>query len=47
VFENKVLRRMFWNKRDEVKGERKRLHNAELHDPYSSPNIISVINQEE
>jgi hypothetical protein len=43
VFENKVLRRIFGPKRDEVTGEWKRLHNKELHALYSSPNIIGVI----
>jgi hypothetical protein len=43
VFENKVLRRIFGPKRDEVTGEWKRLHNKELYALYSSPNIIRVI----
>jgi hypothetical protein len=43
VFENKVLRRIFGPKRDEVTGEWRRLHNKELHALYSSPNIIRVI----
>jgi hypothetical protein len=43
VFENKVLRRIFGPKRDEVTGEWKRLHNEELYALYSSPNIIRVI----
>jgi hypothetical protein len=43
VFENRVLRRIFGPKRDEVTGEWKRLHNEELNDLYSSPNIIGVI----
>jgi hypothetical protein len=43
VFENRVLRRIFWPKRDEVKGEWRRLHNKELYALYSSPNIIRVI----
>jgi hypothetical protein len=43
VFENMVLRRMFGPKRDEVTGEWRRLHNEELNDLYSSPNIIRVI----
>jgi hypothetical protein len=43
VFENRVLRRIFGPKRDEVTGEWRRLHNEELHDLYSSPNIIRVI----
>jgi hypothetical protein len=43
VFENRVLRRIFGPKRDEVTGDWRRLHNEELHDLYSSPNIIRVI----
>jgi hypothetical protein len=43
VFENKVLRRIFGPKRDEVIGEWRRLHNKELYAVYSSPNIIRVI----
>jgi hypothetical protein len=43
VFENKVLRRIFGPKRDEVTGEWRRLHNKELNALYSSPNIIRVI----
>jgi hypothetical protein len=43
VFENKVLRRIFGPKRDEVTGERRRLHNKQLYALYSSPNIIRVI----
>jgi hypothetical protein len=42
VFENKVLRRIFGPKRDEVTGEWRRLHNEELYALYSSPNIIRV-----
>jgi hypothetical protein len=38
-----VLRRIFGPKRDEVTGEWRRLHNEELNDLYSSPNIIPVI----
>jgi uncharacterized membrane protein len=37
VFENRVLRRIFGPKRDEVKGEWRKLHNEELRDLYSSP----------
>ncbi|KAJ4427647.1 hypothetical protein ANN_25295 [Periplaneta americana] len=43
VFENKVLRKIFGAKRDEVKGEWRKLHNAELHALYSSPDIIRNI----
>jgi hypothetical protein len=43
VFENKVLRRIFDPKRDEVTGEWRRLHNKELYALYSSPDIILVI----
>jgi hypothetical protein len=39
VFENRVLRRIFGPKRDEVIGEWRKLHNEELHIFYSSPNI--------
>jgi hypothetical protein len=42
VFENKVLRRLFGPKRDEVTGEWRRLHNEELYALYSSPNMIRV-----
>jgi len=43
VFENKVLRRIFGPKRDEVTGEWKKLHNEELNDLYFSTNIVRVI----
>jgi hypothetical protein len=43
VFGNKVLRRIFGPKRDEVTGEWRRLHNKELSALYSSPNIIRVM----
>jgi len=43
VFENRVLRRTFVPKRDEVTGERRKLHYGELNDLYSSPNIVRVI----
>jgi len=45
VFENKVLRRIFGPRRDEVTGDRRRLHNEEVNDLYSSPNIVRVINR--
>ena len=43
LFGNRALRRIFGPKRDEVKGEWRKLHNEELNDPYSSPNIVRVI----
>jgi len=43
VFEKRVLRRIFGPRRDEVTGEWRRLHNEELNDLYSSPNIMQVI----
>jgi hypothetical protein len=43
VFENRVLRRIFGPKRDEVTGEWIKLHNKELRDLYSSPSIIRII----
>ena len=42
VFENMVLRRIFGPRREEVTGEWRRLHNEELNDLYSSPNIVRV-----
>ena len=45
-FGNRVLRRIFGPKRDKVTGEWRKLHNEELSDLYSSPNIVQVINQE-
>jgi hypothetical protein len=42
-FENRVLRRMFGPKRDDVTGDWRKLHNEELHNLYSSPNIIRTI----
>ena len=43
VFENRVLRRIFGPRRDGVTGEWRKLHNEELNDLYSSPNIVRVI----
>jgi hypothetical protein len=43
VFENKVLRRIFEPKRNEVTGERRKLHSGEFHNLYSSPDIIRQI----
>jgi hypothetical protein len=43
VFENIVLRRVFGPKRDEVTGEWRKLHNEELNDLYSLPNIVRVV----
>jgi len=38
-----MLRRIFGLKRDEIKGEWRKLHNEELHELYTSPNIIRVL----
>jgi hypothetical protein len=43
VFENRMLRRIFGPKRDEVTGGWRELHNEELHGMYSSPSIVRVI----
>jgi hypothetical protein len=43
VFENRVLRRIFWPKRDEVRGEWRKLHNEELNNMNPSPNIFQEI----
>jgi hypothetical protein len=43
VFENRVLRRIFGPKRNEVMGDWRKLHNEELHNLYSLPNIIRMI----
>jgi len=43
MFENRVLRRVFGPKRDEVTGEWRKLHNEELNDLYSLPNIVRVV----
>jgi hypothetical protein len=44
VFENRVLRKIFGPKKDEVIGVWRKLHNQELHNLHSSPNIIIMIN---
>jgi hypothetical protein len=43
VFENRVLKRIFGPKRDEVTGKWRKLHNEELRDLYSSPSVIRII----
>ena len=43
LFENMVLRRIYGPRRDEVTRKWRRLHNEELNDLYSSPNIVRVI----
>jgi hypothetical protein len=43
AFENRMLRRIFGSKRDEVTGDWRKLYNEELHKLYSSPNIIRMI----
>jgi hypothetical protein len=43
AFENRVLRRIFGPKRDEIIGEWRKLHNEELRDLYSLPSIIRII----
>jgi len=43
VFENKVLRRIFGPKRDELTGRWRKPHNEELNDLYSSPIVVRVI----
>ena len=47
VFENRMLRRVFWSKRDEVREKWKKLHNKELRDLYYLPSIVRVVNREE
>jgi hypothetical protein len=47
VFENRMLRRIFGPKRDEVRGEWRKLHNEELNDLYFTPIIVRVVNREE
>jgi hypothetical protein len=43
VFENRVLRRIFGQKRDEMTGEWRKLRNEELHNLYSSPSIVRIM----
>jgi hypothetical protein len=43
AFENKVARRIFGSKRDEVRGEWRKLYDEELNDLYCSPNIVLVM----
>jgi len=43
VFENRLLRKIFEPKMDEVTGDWRKLHNEELNDLYCSPNIVRVI----
>jgi hypothetical protein len=43
VFENRLLRRVFGPKRDEVTREWRKLHNEELNDRYSLPNMVRVV----
>jgi len=43
VFENRVLRKMYWTTRDEATEEWRKLHNEQLHDLWSSPNIVNLI----
>ena len=43
VFENRVLRKMYGTTRDEATGEWRKLHNEQLHDLWSSPNIVNLI----
>jgi len=43
VYENRLLSRILWSKRDNITGEWRKLHNEEVTDPYSSSNMIWVI----
>jgi hypothetical protein len=46
MFEKMVLRRIFGPKRDDVRGKWRKLHTEELHNFYSSPNIINILSDE-
>jgi hypothetical protein len=43
MFENMVLRRIFGSKRDEITGEKRKIHNEEHYDLYCSPSVIRMI----
>jgi hypothetical protein len=43
VLDNRVMRRIFGPKRDGIRRDWRKLHNEELHNSYSSPNIIRMI----
>jgi hypothetical protein len=43
VFENRLLRSIFGSNRDELTGGLRKLHNEELHNFYSSPSIIRIV----
>jgi hypothetical protein len=43
IFENRVLGRVCGTKKDEITGGKRKLHNEELHNLYSSPNVIRII----
>ena len=43
LFENKVLRKIYGPKRDEMTGEWRRLHNEELHGLYDSPDVVRIM----
>jgi hypothetical protein len=45
LFENRVLRRIFGPKRDEVTGHWRKLHNEKVHDLYSSPTMVRLMKE--
>jgi hypothetical protein len=47
VFENRVLRKIFGSKKDNITRKRRKLQNEELNDLYSSPSIVRVIKREQ